>query len=71
LKSLFDVNNSYISKLKQDKKFDLEGELTPQETPSMFHLALALVIIPLTFSSLKFFNSDSNLEISSSCVPPF
>jgi hypothetical protein len=34
-------------------------------------VALALIIIPLTFSSLIFFNSDSNLEMSSSCVPPF
>jgi hypothetical protein len=27
-------NNPYISKLGQDQKLDLEGELTPQETLS-------------------------------------
>jgi hypothetical protein len=32
LKSFFDDNNPYISKLGQDKKLNLEGELTPQET---------------------------------------
>jgi hypothetical protein len=38
LKSLFDDINPYISKLKQDKKLDLEGELTPQETLSALML---------------------------------
>jgi hypothetical protein len=50
-----------------EKMFDIRVLLSP----SMFHLALGLIIIPLTFSSLIFFNSDSNLEISSSGVPPF
>jgi hypothetical protein len=38
LKYFFDDNNSYISKLGQDQKFDLEGELTPQETLSALKL---------------------------------
>ena len=38
MKSFFDDNNSYISKLGQDQKFDLEGELTPQETLSALKL---------------------------------
>jgi hypothetical protein len=38
LKSFFDDNNPYISKLGQDKKIDLEGELTPQETLSALKL---------------------------------
>jgi hypothetical protein len=35
---LFDDINPYISKLKQDKKLYLEGELTPQETLSALKL---------------------------------
>jgi hypothetical protein len=31
LKWFFDDNNPYISKLGQDKKLDIEGELTPHE----------------------------------------
>jgi hypothetical protein len=38
LKSFFDDNNPYISKLGQDQKLDLEGELTPQETLSALKL---------------------------------
>jgi hypothetical protein len=38
LKSFFDDNNPYISKLGQDQKLDLEGELNPQETLSALKL---------------------------------
>ena len=38
MKSFFDDNNPYISKLGQDQKLDLEGELTPQETLSALKL---------------------------------
>jgi hypothetical protein len=38
LKSFFDDNNPYISKLGQDQKLDLEGELTLQETLSALKL---------------------------------
>jgi hypothetical protein len=40
LKSFFEDNNPYISKLKQDKKLDLhvEGELTPQKNLSALKL---------------------------------
>jgi hypothetical protein len=38
LKCFFDDSNPYISKLGQDQKLDLEGELTPQEILSALKL---------------------------------
>ena len=63
LKSFFDDNNPYISKLGQDQKLDLEGELTPQETLSALKLmknGKSPGMDGLTTEFYKFFWKDIN-----------
>jgi hypothetical protein len=70
LKSLFDDINPYISKLKQDKKLYLEGELTPQETLSALKLMKndkSPGMDGFTTEFYKFFWKDINLYKDFKC----